>query len=162
MEDLKEEKKEEVEKEIQDKSPSDEKEEIGKGKGPSDEATRKFAEGASKAEKNIFAKFGVANMEELEKKVNGSVSQTDYETLSAKVICGDLDIKKGYRDDVIAIVKGKGLPITEESFKSVLASHPEWKNDSEDNSKTVKIGAIGGKDKPDAPDEKELAKRIFS
>lgn len=160
MDDLKEEKKEEVVEE-KDKITTEKKEEPDKGKS-SDEATRKFAEGANKAEKNIFAKFGVSSMEELEKKVNGSVSQTDYETLSAKVICSDLDIKKDYREDVIAIVKGKGLPITEESFKSVLSSHPEWKNDSEENSKTVKIGALGGKDKPDAPDERELAKKIFS
>lgn len=130
---------------------------------PTSLANRKFAEGSKKATKELLKKYGVNTVEELDAKINNGVSKDEFETLQAKVICGDLDVKKEFRDDVIAIVKGSGLPITQENVQAVLARHPEWKMASESADNPIqKIGDTGGKDKPEQPNERELARKLFN
>lgn len=50
----------------------------------------------------------------------------------------DLGIDKKYREDVIALIKGKGLEVSEETIVEVAENHPEWKIDSE-----IGVGQIG-------------------
>ena len=39
----------------------------------------------------------------------------------------DLGIDKKYQEDVIALIKGKGLEINEETISEIAEKHPEWK-----------------------------------
>lgn len=39
----------------------------------------------------------------------------------------DLGIDKKYQEDVIALIKGKGLEINEETISEIAENHPEWK-----------------------------------
>ena len=43
----------------------------------------------------------------------------------------DLGIDKKYQEDVIALIKGKGLEINEETITEVAENHPEWKIDAD-------------------------------
>lgn len=128
---------------------------------PNDLAQRKYAEGAKKATKALFDKYGVKDESELDAKVNGAISKADFDSLNAKVICSDLGVSKEYRDDVIAIAVGLGKPITEESIKEILSRHPEWTSASDANSPIKKLGDATGKDKPAEPNERELARKLF-
>lgn len=126
-------------------------------------ANRKFAEGAKKKEKEILSALGVASIEEAKTLIQSAKEQdTNYKVLAAKSICVDLDVKKEFREDVIDIVKGKGLEINEENVKAILSKHPEWvlKAD-ESGSPVVEIGKTGGKGQPEDANEKELAKKLF-
>lgn len=126
-------------------------------------ATRKFAEGAKKKEKEILSVLGVASIDEAKLLCQSAREQgANYKQLAAKSICVDLDVKKEFREDVIDIVKGKGLDITEENVKAILNKHPEWvlKAD-ESGSPVVEIGKAGGKGQPEAANERELAKKLF-
>lgn len=125
-------------------------------------ANRKFAEGAKKKEKEICAMFNVASINDLKALVEGAPKKADYDSLMAKSICSDLDVKKDCKDDLIAIVKGKGLELTEDNIKSVLEKHPEWKvNSNDDRGRSLFIGKTGGKDKPAEPNEKDEARKLF-
>ena len=158
----KEQTKQEEQVESAEKSAQAEKEEP---KAESNEAlaTRKFAEGAKKKEKEILSTLGVASIDEAKALINTAKEQgANYKELAAKSICVDLDVKKEFREDVIDIVKGKGLDITEENVKAILAKHPDWvlKAD-ESGSPVVEIGKTGGKGQPEAANEKEMAKKLF-
>ena len=43
----------------------------------------------------------------------------------------DLGIDKKYQEDVIALIKGKGLEINEETITDIAENHPEWKIDAD-------------------------------
>lgn len=43
----------------------------------------------------------------------------------------DLGIDKKYQEDVIALIKGKGLEINEETISEIAEKHPEWKIDAD-------------------------------
>ena len=43
----------------------------------------------------------------------------------------DLGIDKKYQEDVIALIKGKGLEINEETISEIAENHPEWKIDAD-------------------------------
>ena len=43
----------------------------------------------------------------------------------------DLGIDKKYQEDVIALIKGKGLEINEETITDIAENHPEWKVDAD-------------------------------
>lgn len=126
-------------------------------------ATRKFAEGAKKKEKEIFAACGVSSIDELVNLINQSKEQAkNYDELAAKAICTDLNVKKQYREDVIAIAKGKGLEITEENVRSVIESHPEWVVDEKENKTNVfSLGKTGGSSQPQDKQEREYVRNIF-
>lgn len=126
-------------------------------------ATRKFAEGAKKKEKEILSTLGVASVDEAKQLIQTAREQdTNYKLLAAKSICVDLDVKKEFREDVIDIVKGKGLDITEENVKAILSKHPEWVlNADESGSPVIEIGKAGGKGQPESVNQKEQAKKLF-
>ena len=108
-----------------------------------------IAEGMRKASKNQEA----SNNEELEK-LNASLSEKDnllaerenkMNELNAELIAikqvnkmNDLGIDKKYQEDVIALIKGKGLEISEETISEVAENHPEWKVDAD-----FGIGSMG-------------------
>jgi len=43
----------------------------------------------------------------------------------------DLGIDRKYQEDVIALIKGKGLEVSEETISEIAENHPEWKIDAE-------------------------------
>jgi hypothetical protein len=60
--------------------------------------------------------------------------------------------------DVVALLKGKNLPITEDNVKNVLKSHPEWLRKAKPKIVSP-IGAVKPGEKP--VDEKALARSYF-
>ena len=144
-------------------APVAEKEEPIKAESNDALATRKFAEGAKTKEKEILSILGVASVDEAKQLIQTAREQdTNYKLLAAKSICVDLDVKKEFREDVIDIVKGKGLEITEENVKAILSKHPEWVlNADESGSPVIEIGKAGGKGQPESINQKENAKKLF-
>ena len=43
----------------------------------------------------------------------------------------DLGIDKKYQEDVIALIKGRGEEVSEETISEIAEKHPEWKVDAE-------------------------------
>ncbi len=132
--------------------------------------TNKFAEGAKKAEKTLLEELGLKSKDELkellsktkeEPKAEETVQQLKAELTEIKAlnIIKDEDIKKEYQGDVIALLKGKGLDLTEENIKKEIEKHPEWKKEASAGAK--EFGTAGGKGDPSQPDEKEQAKKLF-
>ena len=132
--------------------------------------TNKFAEGAKKAEKTLLEELGLKSKDELkellskikeEPKAEETVQQLKAELTEIKAlnIIKDEDIKKEYQGDVIALLKGKGLDLTEENIKAEIAKHPEWKKEASAGAK--EFGTAGGKGDPSQPDEKEQARKLF-
>lgn len=129
----------------------------------------KFAEGARKAEQNILSKFGVKSVDELEslikkeEKPNADLEkmQSELSQLRALQSLNNLNVNKSYQDDVIALIKGKGKEVTEESIKEVLDKHPSWINDSKnENTRVLKLGADGSNDKPELTEE-QIARKLL-
>jgi len=101
-----------------------------------------IAEGMRKASKNQEA----SNNEELEK-LNASLSEKDsllaekdnkMNELNAELTAikqvnkmNDLGIDKKYHEDIFALLKGKGMEITEENITEIAEAHPEWKVDAD-------------------------------
>lgn len=92
----------------------------------------KFGEGASKAEKRILQEFGVANLEELKKKMQDpeqlqqlndqlSSSKQELEQLKAERIAISNGASPEIAENVVALIKGKGQEMTEENVKKALA-----------------------------------------
>lgn len=97
-----------------------------------------IAEGMRKASKNQET----SNNEELEK-LNASLSEKDNliaekdkaleesqrELTAIKQVnkMNDLGIDKKYHEDIFALLKGKGMEITEENITEIAEAHPEWK-----------------------------------
>lgn len=117
----------------------------------------------------LWEKYGVASDEELDGLiVKGQEHSALQEQLSARE--EELAVFKAQKtlrlnkvrgdkaDDVIALLKGKNLPITEENVKEVLDSHPEWKRKRKQKA-VANIGATQPKEKP--LDEKEIARSFF-
>ena len=117
----------------------------------------------------LLEKYGVASDEELDGLiVKGQEHSALQEQLSARE--EELAVFKAQKilrlnkvrgdkaDDVIALLKGRNLPITEENVKEVLDSHPEWKRKRKQKA-VANIGATQPKEKP--LDEKEIARSFF-
>ena len=101
-----------------------------------------IAEGMRKASKSQEA----SNNEELEK-LNASLSEKDnllaeketqMNELNAELTAikqvnkmNDLGIDKKYHEDIFALLKGKGMEITEENITEIAEEHPEWKVDAD-------------------------------
>ena len=108
-----------------------------------------IAEGMRKASKNQENQ----NNEELEK-LNASLSEKEtllaekdnkMNELNAELTAikqvkkmDDLGIDRKYQEDVIALIKGKGLEVSEETISEIAENHPEWKVDAE-----IGIGQLG-------------------
>ena len=125
-----------------------------------------------KAEKTLLEEFGVKTKEELKTKLNPQAKadepnedviklRKELTEMKALNVCKDEEIKKEYQADVIALLKGKGLELTEENIKAEITKHPEWKKKEEPTPGAKEFGANGGKKDPGAPDEKEQARKLF-
>jgi len=66
----------------------------------------------------------------------------------------DLGIDKKYQEDVIALIKGKGLEISEETIGEIADKHPEWKVDNE-----IGVGSMGQTRQSQNPYEEANAKK---
>ena len=124
-----------------------------------------IAEGMRKASKNQET----SKNEELEK-LNASLSEKDnllaeketqMNELNAELTAikqvnkmNDLGIDKKYQEDVIALIKGKGLEVSEETITEVCENHPEWKIDKE-----LGVGAMGQTRPQNNPYEEAEAKK---
>lgn len=133
-----------------------------------DLATRKFAEGAKKKEREIFTALGVQSLDEaISLLTEAKKNAEELPKLAAKSICVDLNVRKEYQEDVIDICKGKGLAITEENIKAILSKHKGWCfNPKEEDARTTRnifeVGAVGGKGQPEDTAEREQVKRLFA
>lgn len=108
-----------------------------------------IAEGMRKATKQQATQ----NNEELEK-LNASLSEKDNliaerekqleesqkELTAIKQVkkMDDLGIDRKYQEDVIALIKGHGDEVNEETISLIAENHPEWKVDAE-----IGIGQLG-------------------
>lgn len=108
-----------------------------------------IAEGMRKATKQQATQ----NNEELEK-LNASLSEKDSliaerekqleesqkELTAIKQVkkMDDLGIDRKYQEDVIALIKGRGEEVNEETISLIAENHPEWKVDAE-----IGIGQLG-------------------
>lgn len=66
----------------------------------------------------------------------------------------DLGIDRKYQEDVIALIKGRGEEVNEESISLIAEKHPEWKVDVE-----IGIGSIGQTKQSRNPYEEANAKK---
>lgn len=142
----------------------------------------KFAEGARKAEKSILEELGVKSLDELKSKVGVKSTEdvnekheasnndnTDVEemkkeiaTLKALNACNELSVKKEFQEDVLSIIRGKGLEVTEENIKATVEKHPHFiQKKDEGQSGVNKLGGTNGENKPQPVSELEQARKIF-
>lgn len=66
----------------------------------------------------------------------------------------DLGIDRKYQEDVIALIKGRGEEVNEETISLIAEKHPEWKVDVE-----IGIGSIGQTKQSQNPYEEANAKK---
>ena len=66
----------------------------------------------------------------------------------------ELGIDKQYQEDLIAIIKGRGLELNDETIIEMAEKHPEWKADKE-----LGIGSIGQTRQSQNPYEEERARK---
>lgn len=101
-----------------------------------------IAEGMRKASKNQE----IQNNEELDK-LNASLNEKQLqmdemqkELTAIKQVnkMNDLGIDKKYQEDVIALIKGKGLEVNEDTIVEMCEKHPEWKLEQDNG-----IGTMG-------------------
>lgn len=135
----------------------------------------KFAEGAKKAQKALLDELGISSVEELKAKLGADNSQEkgtksedveimkkEIATLKALNTCNELNVRREFQEDVIALIKGKGQEVTQDNIQKVVERHPEWVVKSqEDIAGVKKLGGTDGENKPPKPDEKEQAKALF-
>lgn len=99
-----------------------------------DKIKNSFAEGTRKEQKRLFEELGVASIDDLKQlKANGDLTKTQYDELKAQydTANGDLTRLQAERvalkfvksiddaEDLVALVKGKGLELTEANLKAV-------------------------------------------
>lgn len=74
----------------------------------------------------------------------------------------DNNIKPEFKEDLVAIIKGKGLEATPENVKKEADKHPEWKYSADGENGGVKpLGSTGGANTPPAVSEREAAAKLF-
>lgn len=126
----------------------------------------KFIEGVRKAQQGkLDDKKDDTN--ENKNKVNNtdndilSIKQ-ELELLKAEKIAGKLGIKPDYQEDLVALVRGKGLELTEENLKKEAEKHKEWLLSNDGSTGGVKkLGSTDGETNPPVPNEEEQAKKLF-
>jgi len=133
----------------------------------------KFAEGARKAQQD---KLDVNSTEPNKTSTgeNNSQKQPDnnneissikeeLKVLKAEKAVRSFGVKDSYAEDLIALVRGKGLELTEDNLKKESDKHPEWKTSSdEDNGSGAKaLGSTSGKTNPPAVDEEAQIRKAF-
>ncbi|HHU55648.1 MAG TPA: hypothetical protein GXZ48_03005 [Acholeplasmataceae bacterium] len=122
----------------------------------------KFAEGARKATQG---KLGNEDNKEKKDEAINDVAQLkiELELLKAEKIAGKLGVKPDYQEDLVALVLGKGLELTEENIKKEADKHKEWLKASDEGEKggVRKLGSTEGEDNPPKDDEKTQARRLW-
>lgn len=131
---------------------------------------QKFAEGARKAQEGKLddetKKDEKANKGENKgENDDGMLKEVtkikdELATLRAEKLVTQMGVKPSYTEDLVALVRGKGLELNEENLKKEADKHPEWKASNED-SNGFRLGGLGGKANPPSSDEKEQAKKMF-
>lgn len=126
---------------------------------------QKFAEGARKAQQGkLDDKKDDTN--ENKDKVNNtdndilSIKQ-ELELLKAEKIAGKIGIKTDFQEDLVALVRGKGLELTEENIKKEAERHKEWFTQNDGGSGTRKLGSTDGDTTPPKASEEEQASKMF-
>lgn len=138
---------------------------------------QKFAEGARKAQEgklNANSANSNPNPVNPQEQSNSNLAQNPNEdiaklkdelsTFKALTYATDNGIKPEYKEDLVAIVKGKGLEPTPENIKKEADKHPEWKysSDGSNGGGAVKpLGSSSGSNTPPALSEKEQAAKLF-
>lgn len=133
---------------------------------------QKFAEGARKAAKGgdgnnpnnpQNTKPGENSSENKGNNNDEIVSiKNELEILKGEKLALKQGVKPDYAEDAVAILKGKGLEISEANMKAIVEKHPEWKmsNDTQ-GSGVAPLGSTGGKSNPPAVNEQEQAAKMF-
>lgn len=138
---------------------------------------QKFAEGARKAQEG---KLNNATDQDKKTNVEQNKGQSDQNlleevnkikselaTYKALAYAADAGVKPEYKEDLVALIKGKGLEPTPENIKKEADKHPEWKyqtstGNGNGNELLVKpLGGTGGQNNPPAADEKSQASKMF-
>ena len=133
---------------------------------------QKFAEGARKAQ--IGGDSNTSDNPQKAKQSENSTENKDNSKDEIATIKNELEILKGeklalkqgvkpeYAEDAVAILKGKGLEVSEANMKAIVEKHPEWKmsNDTQ-GSGVAPLGSTGGKSNPPAVNEQEQAAKMF-
>jgi hypothetical protein len=81
--------------------------------------------------------------------------QSELTEMKALNACKDLDVKKEFQPDVIALLKGKGKELTEENINEEVKKHPEWVKSQEQPGARDFGGAAGNKNTQ--PNERDQA-----
>jgi hypothetical protein len=119
--------------------------------------------------KKLHEKYGVKTEEELDSLIGKGQAHDTLkeqmnklnEEISALKTDKVLRLNKVRADkftDVVALLKGRDLPITEENVKNVLKNHPEWLRKAKPKIVSP-IGAVKPGEKP--VDEKAMARSYF-
>lgn len=134
---------------------------------------QKYAEGARKAQEGKLAtnpddKGNPASQTnpvvDTNKGLIEDVAKIKDELATAKAMnfATDNNIKSEFKEDLVAIIKGKGLEPTAENVKKEADKHPEWKYLADGSGGTVRpLGSSGGANTPPAVSEKEQAAKLF-
>ena len=136
--------------------------------------TQKYAEGARKAQEGKLNNpsleqkpstepnkivNGQADAPDLSKEINAIKSElTTYKAMN---FATDNNIKPEYKEDLVAIIKGKGLEPTAENVKKEADKHPEWKYTADGKGEVKPLGSSGGQSTPPEGDERDQASKLF-
>jgi len=111
----------------------------------------KFIEGQRKASKGVTDPLPDDRLKSLEE---------ENTQLKAEKMAGKL-VDSRYAEDLVSMIKGKGLEVTESNFQEVLKKYPEWLKSNQANQETVVIGSTAGETNPGQPNAKEQARKLF-
>lgn len=111
----------------------------------------KFIEGQRKASKGVTDPLPDDRLKSLEE---------ENTQLKAEKMAGKL-VDSRYAEDLVSMIKGKGLEITESNFQEVLKKYPEWLKSNQANQQTVVIGGNAGETNPGEPNAREQASKLF-
>ena len=111
----------------------------------------KFIEGQRKASKGVTESTPDDRLKSLEE---------ENTQLKAEKMAGKL-VDSRFAEDLVAMIKGKGLEITESNFQEVLKKYPEWLKSNQANQQTVVIGGNAGETNPGEPNAQEQARGLF-
>ncbi len=126
---------------------------------------QKFAEGARKAQQGKLDDKKDDTNENKDKTNNTendilSIKQ-ELELLKAEKIAGKVGVKTDFQEDLVALVRGKGLELTEENIKKEAERHKEWFTQNDGGSGTRKLGSTDGDTTPPKASEEEQASKMF-
>lgn len=83
--------------------------------------------------------------------------KAEVELLKADKIAKDAGVTDDHSEDLVALVRGKGLALTEANIKTEAERHPEWRGKA---TAGLSIGASTGSEHQDTETEEDLAERL--